>query len=186
MIIGITGEIGAGKGTVVEILEKKGYKHYSARAVITEEIIRRNLPVNRPNMNEVATDLRKQFGPAFVSDYYISQAEKEGVKDFIIESIRTPAEAENIRAHGGIILAVTADKHLRYTRIQSRASETDQVTFEEFSNQEDREMKSEKPGDPAYMDMGSIIANADVNIRNEGTLEELEDQLNTALSQINK
>ena len=31
IIIGITGTIGAGKGTIVELLIKKGFKHYSVR-----------------------------------------------------------------------------------------------------------------------------------------------------------
>ncbi|HEX3095769.1 MAG TPA: AAA family ATPase, partial [Patescibacteria group bacterium] len=45
IIIGITGTAGSGKGTVVEYLVSKyGFKHYSARGFITEELVRRNLP----------------------------------------------------------------------------------------------------------------------------------------------
>ena len=47
MIIGLTGSFGAGKGVVVDYLKTKGFKHYAARDFITEEINRRNLPVNR-------------------------------------------------------------------------------------------------------------------------------------------
>ena len=51
IIIGITGTLGAGKGTIVDYLVKnKGYHHYSVRAYLTEEIKRRNLPVNRDSM----------------------------------------------------------------------------------------------------------------------------------------
>ena len=32
IIIGITGTLGAGKGTVVEYLKKKSFKHYSVRS----------------------------------------------------------------------------------------------------------------------------------------------------------
>ena len=39
-IIGITGTIGAGKGTIVDYLVlQKGYEHYSVRSFIKEEII---------------------------------------------------------------------------------------------------------------------------------------------------
>ncbi|MDR0282177.1 MAG: AAA family ATPase [Candidatus Peribacteria bacterium] len=66
-IIGITGTIGAGKGTVVDYLVKeKGYDHFSVRAYLTEEIKRRNLPVNRDNMREIANELRAENGPAYV------------------------------------------------------------------------------------------------------------------------
>ena len=42
--IGITGTLGAGKGTIVDYLVKnRGFVHYSVRAFITEEIKRRGL-----------------------------------------------------------------------------------------------------------------------------------------------
>ena len=43
-IIGITGTLGAGKGTIVDYLvQKKGYLHYSVRAFLSEEVKRRGL-----------------------------------------------------------------------------------------------------------------------------------------------
>jgi len=41
IIIGITGTLGAGKGTVVEYLQEKGFRHYSARGFITKEVEKR-------------------------------------------------------------------------------------------------------------------------------------------------
>ncbi|MCX6713904.1 MAG: dephospho-CoA kinase, partial [Candidatus Vogelbacteria bacterium] len=64
MIIGITGTLGAGKGAVVDCLKIKGFKHYSVTAFITDEIIKRGLPVNRDKMVLVANDLRAQYGSA--------------------------------------------------------------------------------------------------------------------------
>ena len=59
IIIGITGTLGAGKGAVVDyLLGQKGFKHFSARALFTDEIINRGLPVNRDTMTEVANELR--------------------------------------------------------------------------------------------------------------------------------
>ena len=46
-IIGITGTLAAGKGTVVEYLvERKWFAHYSVRGFLTEEIKKRNLPLD--------------------------------------------------------------------------------------------------------------------------------------------
>jgi len=46
-IIGITGTLGAGKGTIVGFLStKKGYVHYSVRAYLIEEIEKRGMKVN--------------------------------------------------------------------------------------------------------------------------------------------
>lgn len=174
MILGITGTIGAGKGTVVEYLvAKKGFTHYSVRDAITEEIIRRGLPVNRTNMNEVATDLRRNNVPEYYTSLFMNRAKTDGVSDYIMESIRNVREAENIKAHGGFILVVDAPENIRYARIQGRGTVTDHVTLEEFRAQEAREMTSEDPTDPSFMNMRGVMAMADATIINDGTLEEL-------------
>lgn len=185
MILGITGTIGAGKGTVVDYLVKeKGFTHYSVREAITEEILRRGLPVTRPNLNEVATDMRRQHGPTHFGDKFRAQAEKEGIKDFIIESIRNPKEAERIREHGGFILIVDANEHIRYERVRGRGSHTDDVTFEEFQAHEAREMTTEDPSDPSFMDIGAVMRMADATILNDGTLEELHEKIDEALAKL--
>ncbi len=76
-IIGITGTIGAGKGTVVDYLVKeKGYDHLSVRVYLTEEIKKRNLPVNRDSMREIANELRFENGPAYVVKQLFLQAQQ--------------------------------------------------------------------------------------------------------------
>ena len=46
--IGITGTLGAGKGTIVDyLIQHRGFVHFSVRAFITEEINRRGREVNR-------------------------------------------------------------------------------------------------------------------------------------------
>lgn len=187
MILGITGTIGAGKGTVVEYLVKeKGFTHYSVREAITEEILRRGLPVNRPNLNEVATDLRRTHGPAHFPNFFHAQATQAKVEHFIIESIRNPKEAERIKEHGGFILVVDADERKRYERIKGRGSHTDDVSFEEFQAHEAREMTTEDPADPSYMDIVAVMRMADATVRNDGTLEELHAKIDEALAKLNK
>jgi hypothetical protein len=59
-IIGITGTLGAGKGTVVEFLTRPpyGYRHYSARSLLNEIIAERGLPPGRDSMRSVANGMR--------------------------------------------------------------------------------------------------------------------------------
>ena len=59
MIIGITGTLGAGKGTVAEYLVKKhNFSYLSVRNFFAEEVLRRGFMINRDTITEVANDLR--------------------------------------------------------------------------------------------------------------------------------
>jgi len=125
LIIGITGTLGAGKGTIVDyLIEKKGYNHFSVRAFITEEIKRRGLKVDRDSMTSVANDLRAKHSPAYIAEQLYEKA-KKSAKSSIIESLRTPGEVKLLQSKGNFYLfAVDANPTIRYKRIQIRKSET--------------------------------------------------------------
>ena len=96
IIIGITGTIGAGKGTIVELLIKKGFKHYSVRDFLVEEIKKRGLEINRDTMTSTANSLREEFGNDYIVKTILNTAIKNG-EDCIIESIRNDKEIELLR-----------------------------------------------------------------------------------------
>ncbi len=182
MILGITGTDGAGKGTVVEYLvREKGFTHYEARALFVEEINRQGIEVNRANMRLVANELRAAHGNSFLVDTYLTRMREEGRENVIIESLRAYAEVEALRAAGGILLAVDADQKLRYERIQSRASESDRVTFEEFKAHEELEMHDP---DPNGMQKAAVIAAAEYTIMNDSDLPTLHGKIDEILAQI--
>lgn len=186
MIIGVTGTNGAGKSTVVDYLTQKGFTHYSVRYEIANEVTCRGLPVNRPNLNEVATELREKNGADYFVRFYIEQAKTAGIKDFAIESIRNPGEADAIHAAGGVLFVVDADRQIRFNRVMIRKTSTDQVTFDEFVAQEDREMTSEDPNNPAKMDNGAVMAKADVTFQNNATFLDLYREIDAALARFRK
>lgn len=180
VLIGITGTMGAGKGTVVEYLcSKKGFVHYSARTFISEEIVRRGLPVNRDTMTSVANDLRKIHSPSYILEALLDKAVQAG-KDAIIESIRTEGEVEALRKKGGVLVSVDADQRLRYERIYARKSETDSISFETFVAHEERERLSTDPGKQS---ISSVMQKADIHLMNNGAIEELEQALECELTQ---
>lgn len=180
MIIGITGTLGAGKGTVVEYLKEKGFKHFSARSFFVEEINKRGLSVNRDTMVEVANDLRAKFGPGYFTQEALKRAGQEG-GDVVIESIRSIGEAEYLKSQGATLWAVDADIHKRYERIAKRQSETDKITFEKFVEDENKEM--ENP-DPTKQNIAAVMHMADAVIMNDGSQEELFAQVEEALKKL--
>lgn len=184
LVIGITGTLGAGKGTLVEYLvSKKSFVHFSVRDFITQEIIRRHMPVNRDSMVVVANSLRAAHSPSYIIDCLYDQAVQTG-KNCIIESIRTPGEVESLRAKGRFVLfAVDADPLLRYKRIVRRNSETDSIDFATFVENEQREMSST---DPNKQNIARCIEMADYVFINDTTVAALRRKAGKVLSGILK
>ncbi len=182
IIIGITGTLGAGKGTVVEYLVKrKGFAHFSVRGFLTEELRRRKLPVNRDTLTAVANELRAKNTPSYIIEKLYEQAAAVG-KDCVIESIRTPGEIAALRNKPGFyLLAVDADPRVRYNRIRKRNSETDNVSFRTFVMNEEREMHSDNPN---KQNLAECIRQADYTLLNNNSIEALNRHLAVILKTI--
>lgn len=182
MIIGVTGTDGGGKGAVVEYLvTQKGFMHCSARQLFLDEIYERKLEPSRANMRLVANSLRAEHGNDYLIREYFRRTGYRPKEKYIIESVRTLAEADALREYGGVLWVVDANQKLRFERIQTRASESDKITFEEFLAQEALEMNDP---DPHGMQKAKVMAAADVTILNEGTFEELHARVDEALAKL--
>lgn len=184
IIIGITGTLGAGKGTIVDYLVKnKGFVHFSAREdVINKEIDRRGLPVSRDNMVLVANDLRKKYGPSYVAEELFKMAQNSD-QNCVLESLRTAGEIESLRNKGKFYLfAINAEQKTRYNRVQERKNEqSDNVSFEKFVEQEETEMKSD---DLNKQNLSKCISMADYVFENNGTFENLYKQIDEIIERI--
>lgn len=179
-IIGITGTLGAGKGTIVDYLVSHyGFKHYSVRGYLIEEALKRGMELNRDTYVVVANDLRTTYGPSYIVDQLYLQAAENG-DNAIIESIRTPGEVESLRKQEHFLLfGVDADPEIRYGRVINRASETDQISFETFIENEQREMSST---DPNHQNIGKCMQMADYVFLNNGDFQELYQQVEKVLA----
>ena len=178
IIIGITGTLGAGKGTVADFLVKeKGFRHYSVRDFLISEIEKRGLPINRDSMVELANDLRKNNSPSYIIEQLVLKAKENG-GNAVIESVRAVAEAEKLKEMGALLLSIDAKQNLRYERAVKRGSVTDDVTFKKFVSDEKREMNS---SDPSKQSIADVMQMADIKIENNGTIEKLEELIDVYL-----
>ena len=178
MIIGITGTLGAGKGTIVRhLIEHHGYKHYSVREFLNREVARRGMSLNRDSQVAVANELRSQYGSEYIVKMIMEKALKDGGKA-VIESIRAVGEAEYLKSHGALLWAVDADIKIRYERIRKRNSETDAISYEKFAQDEGREYKN---SDPKKQSLSEVIAMSDILFYNNGKEGELIEKVRGAL-----
>lgn len=182
--IGITGTLGAGKGTIVDyLLKNKGFAHYSVRAYLTEEIERRGMSVNRDSMTAVGNDLRAKHSPSYIVEQLYGRAQASG-SNCVIESVRTPGEVAALRSKPHFYLfAVDADPKVRYERIVLRGSETDHISYETFLGNEQREMNNT---DPNKQNLGVCIREADYRFDNGGTIQQLNEQVELVLKDIER
>ncbi len=182
MIIGITGTFGAGKGEVATYLRSYGFVHYSVTSVITDELQKRGMKINRDTMLSCANELRSQQGNDVFVRRLVERMYQEGVTDAVIESIRVPEEASFLQSRvDAHLLAIDADITIRYNRITKRASAKDTVNFSDFEEQEKKEMYG---NNPSGTKIGECIKKADYTIINDTSILDLHHTIDEILHKI--
>ncbi len=181
MIIGLTGTIWAGKGTIAQyLLSNHNFQHYQVRDVLTQELTKQDLPVTRDTMREMANHLRNIYGSEYIVSQLRSLAQQSG-SHTLIESIRTVWEIHYLRSLWPDVRIrwIDADQELRYQRITKRKSATDYVTFQEFCDQECQEMEN---NDTAKQNLTQCLQLADHVLMNNESVEELYHRIDRTLS----
>ena len=177
MIFGLTGKTGSGKSVVAEYFQDKGYEFYSLSDMIREEIRSKGLEVTRENLIATGRRLREEGGPSALADR-VRQKFQEN-HNYIIDSIRNPAEVKSLQqAPEFKLIYVDADQKVRFERVVSRKREGDPLDFDKFVELENKELQSDNP---AAQQLNQTIALADVTVHNNGTIEELIEQLDHIL-----
>lgn len=182
IIIGITGTLGAGKGAIVDYLKTKGFEHYSVRAFLIEEINCRQLPITLESMINVANDLRNKYGPSYIVKELYKRAQNSN-RNVIIESVRSTGEVDGLKKLGKFyLISVDAPLKIRYQRVFTRNGDTaDKLSFEEFIEKEKIQMHNT---DDSKGNIAKCMELADFTIINEGSLAELNAQIEKILKNI--
>jgi len=169
MIIGLTGKNGAGKGEVAQFLIERGYHYYSLSDVIRDELKKKRKKVTRDNLIATGNALREQFGSSVLADKLIPLLRID--KNYVIDSIRNPAEAQALKKMPGFALCeVAATQKKRFERIKKRKRENDPRQLKQFIQLEKKESKSENV---TSQQLDATAKLADFKIANNGTLPQL-------------
>ncbi len=179
MLIGLTGRNAAGKGAVAEHLKEKSFSYYSLSDIIRDELQSRGDELTRENLIRTGNELRGRFGASILAQRILARTGDNG--HYVIDSIRNPAEVEALRSGGHFrLLNVEADPQVRFERIQQRNRESDPENYDDFLVLEEREAA----GDANSQNLIAVETLADHTLENNGTIEELHDDVDTLLIQL--
>ena len=168
MLVGLTGRNASGKSTVVEWFSDRGLSSVSCSNSIRAWLEEQGIEATRDNLIEGGRELRRKGGGGVLAEMLL---EILGGEDAVVDSIRTPAEVEALRARGDFtLIEVRAGEESRWQRMTARGRSGDPTEKGDFLSQEAAEAKSE---DEAGQALDATAAMADITIQNDGSMEDL-------------
>ena len=177
MIIGLTGRNGSGKGEAAEFLKSRGFQYDSLSNAIREELQKQGRSLTRENLLGCGNTLRQQLGSSVLADRILKRLDAE--KNYVVDSFRNPHEVAAFRTRKDFVLMkVTAEPRVRFERIRLRGRENDPRTFEEFKKLETAETTGK---DMTLQQLVLTAEEADIEVENNGTLDELHEKLKAVL-----
>ena len=182
--IGLTGYMGSGKGEVVKMLEKRGYKYISLSDAVRREATMRGLDHTRENLQWVGNDLRGNHGAGALGMKIREAIENQQNEKWVIDGIRNPGEADELRKLSDLqMIGINAGQNILISRIETRNREGKMMNKEEIIERIKKERGIGEP--PEGQQVQKCLDQSDYMILNEGTLEELEGKLDHALKLMN-
>jgi dCMP deaminase len=169
MTIGLTGTNGSGKTVTATHLKAKGFLFHSLSDEIRLELERQGLAMNRENLIETGNRLRSEYGASVLAERVKAKLRPD--QNYVIDSIRNPAEVRALRSNGNFhLLHLDAPPEVRFERVVDRGGERKPGSREEFVEQEQRELESD---DPTRQQLQACYKLADETIVNDATVAAL-------------
>jgi len=183
MIIGLTGMHGSGKDTVAEhLVMKYGFTHISLSDFLREEEEKRGLEITRDNHIKMGNELRERSGHGVLGERALEKVkEKDG--DYVVSSIRHPAEVKALRKDGHFFLVeVRAPLKTRFERMKMRGNEEYPKKLEELKEKEAIENQQSGPGQQPT----NVIKLAECVLMNDKTIKELQTKTDKLVNDLRK
>ena len=169
MLVGLTGRNGPGKSTIIEWFKERGFGTSSCSDSIRHWLRKNGREETRDNLIEGGRALRAAGGPGVLAEMLLALIGDE--ENHAIDSIRTPAEVEVLRARDDFVLIeVRADGGRRWERLSARGRQGDSGNLDEFKRQDDAELEAHDESGQALLATAEL---ADVLMLNDGTPEDL-------------
>ncbi len=168
MKIAFVGPPAVGKDAVSNHIEEKyNFTHISSGDIVREHVKINNLGgLDRENLQKVANKLRTENG----GDILVKIALQKIDNNLILSGLRAIDEVMTFKKLGGVVITITAPLEKRYGLAKLRSRIGENISLEEFIRIEETEMTS---ADRNNQNVSAVVAMADIEISNDGSLEEL-------------
>ena len=177
-IIGLIGEMGAGKDTFCDYLKESYQNVYFLKFsdALTEILKMFFDDVKREDQQWLSSALRERFGQDVLVKALVKKIEKITDGIIILNGVRRPDDFKALRSIGGKLIYVTADVKLRWERVKVRGEKADDdVPFEKFVEMGKAEAESL---------ITAIGVQADIKIENNGSKEEFYQKVKESIDSI--
>ena len=175
VIIILVGMPGSGKDIFVQEATKADFNHIRMGDMVRLFAKKANLDSTDSSIGEFATSQRAEYG----ADIWAKRTlEKMPQGNVLIDGSRSLAEINHFKSVLGNDLktiGINAPTQMRFQRLTARGRDDDPSAFEDFQARDNRELS---------WGLGEALENAEINIINDGTLEEFRNKCQTILDNI--
>ncbi len=184
MIIGLTGTLAAGKGVVSDYLKEEGFIYLSHSDELRELLKERGIEITRKNLQDEGNKLREKEGGDALTKRIKKKIKSKKYNDFIVDSIRNPAEVKSLRELKNFFLVVVdAPQKKRFKRIKERNRENDPQTWGDFVKVDKRDQEEDNENG---QQVKKCMEMADFKLINDGSLEEVRKKINKLYREIER
>lgn len=180
-LLAIVGMSGSGKSVAVDYLTSKGFPKVYFGGMIYKEMEKRGIEYSPDNEREFREMIRQTEGKDWVVRQAIAEAKDliaAGQKTIILDGVYSWTEYKTLKHEfpgSLIVIAIILPKHLRYERVAKRPQRP-------FDAQKIRERDH---SEIENLEKGGPIAIADYYVLNDGSISDLESQLQSILNSVN-
>jgi dephospho-CoA kinase len=176
-IIAFTGMPASGKSEAVQLAKDKGIPVIRMGDLVWEETKRQGKPLDDKNVGSVATSMRKKHGMDVWARRTVEKIHSlKKASHLVIDGVRNMEEIEFFKKELGLdffVVAIDAPDELRRKRAIARGRTDDSKDLKDLEERDKREIS---------WGLQKVIADADIVIPNNGSLEEFRKQVLTLLN----
>ena len=179
IILGLVGPIASGKGAFCQYFKSRHQAEILRFSTVLRDVLDRfYIEQSRENMQALSSALRQIFGDDLLAKTMADDVAKSPAKIIVLDGIRRLPDIKYLKESPNFhLVEITADQQVRFERIISRKENTDDAkkTFAEFQNDEKQE---------AELQIKEVAQAAKFHILNNGTIENLHDQIDIILKKL--